>query len=75
MAGKIAALISLVDKTTGEQIKAKPRFLTEGHAALVDIHLISPICIEKYKDFRALARFMLRDHGKTIAAGIVMEIL
>jgi translation elongation factor EF-1alpha len=75
VAGKIVTLVGLVDKATGEQIKACPRFLTEGQAALVDITLASSVCIEKYKDFRSLARFMLRDHGKTIAAGVVMELL
>jgi len=74
-AGKIINLFSLVDKTTGEPTKSKPRFLNEGHAALIDIQLISPVCIEKYKDCRALARFMLRDHGRTIAAGVVMDFL
>ena len=73
--GKIVALVGLVDKATGEQTKAKPRFLTEGQAALVDIHLASSVCMERYKDFRSLARFMLRDHGRTIAAGVVIDLL
>lgn len=74
-AGKIVSLVALVDKATGEQTKARPRFLNEGQAALIDVSLTTPVCIERYKDFRSLARFMLRDHGKTIAAGVVMELL
>lgn len=33
-----------------------------------------PVCLEEYKDFKGLGRFMLRDKGSTIAAGIVLEV-
>lgn len=71
----ITALVSLIDKTTGSVIRNKPRVLTEGSAAIVEIALQRGVSLEVYQDYKTLGRFMLRDQGKTLAAGIVLAIL
>lgn len=38
------------------------------------IHTYKPVCVELYKDYKELGRFMLRYSSETIAAGIVTEV-
>uniref|UniRef100_A0A2I3LLN5 HBS1 like translational GTPase n=1 Tax=Papio anubis TaxID=9555 RepID=A0A2I3LLN5_PAPAN len=70
----IKRLISVLNKSTGEVTKKKPKFLTKGQNALVELQTQRPIALELYKDFKELGRFMLRYGGSTIAAGVVTEI-
>ncbi|XP_005390555.1 PREDICTED: HBS1-like protein isoform X1 [Chinchilla lanigera] len=70
----IKRLISVLNKSTGEVTKKKPKLLTKGQSALVELQTQRPVALELYKDFKELGRFMLRYSGSTIAAGVVMEI-
>ena len=38
------------------------------------IHTYKPVCVELYKDYKELGRFMLRYASDTIAAGVVTEV-
>eukprot|EP00124_Ichthyophonus_hoferi_P004534 Ihof_evm1s512 gene=Ihof_evmTU1s512 len=69
----ISKLEILLDKTTGEIAKKKPRVLPRNSTGIVEVTFNRPICMEEYKEFRDLGRFMMRDKGQTIAAGIVMK--
>lgn len=70
----IIKLKELLNKSTGELIKKKPRCLGNNSVAVVEIEVSKPICIEKYKDVKELGRVMLRVAGVTIAAGLVTGI-
>ncbi|XP_046530920.1 HBS1-like protein isoform X1 [Equus quagga] len=70
----IKRLISILNKSTGEVTKKKPKLLTKGQNALVELQTQRPVALELYKDFKELGRFMLRYGGATIAAGVVTEI-
>ncbi|MEJ1275305.1 HBS1-like protein isoform X1 [Cricetulus griseus] len=70
----IKRLISVLNKSTGEVTKKKPKLLTKGQNALVELQTQRPVALELYKDFKELGRFMLRYGGSTIAAGVVTEI-
>eukprot|EP00050_Salpingoeca_kvevrii_P016325 m.54423 g.54423 ORF g.54423 m.54423 type:complete len:862 (-) comp6845_c3_seq1:26-2611(-) len=71
----ITKLVSLLNKATGEVTKSRPRCLTKQSTAVVDLTLDFPVCIDTAASNKALSRFMLRSDGKTIAAGIVTEVL
>lgn len=71
----ITRLCSVLHKSTGEILQKKPRCLTKNSNAEVVIHTYRPVCVELYKDYKDLGRFMLRYGGETIAAGVVTEIL
>jgi len=73
--GNIKKLISLLNKSSGEVVKSKPRCLTGNQSAVVELVLSRPVPLELYKDNRELGRFMLRSGGNTLAAGIVTQIL
>ncbi|CAH2099603.1 unnamed protein product [Euphydryas editha] len=70
----IVKLKALLNKSTGEVLKKKPRCLGNNSVAVVDIEVSKPICIERYKDVKELGRVMLRVAGVTIAAGLVTDI-
>lgn len=70
----IRKLISVLHKSSGEVLKKKPKCLSKGMNAIVEIQTQRPVSLELYKDFKELGRFMLRYVGSTIAAGVVTEI-
>ncbi|XP_038655327.1 HBS1-like protein isoform X2 [Scyliorhinus canicula] len=70
----IRRLVSVLHKNTGEVLKKKPKCLTKGQNALIELQTQRPVSLELYKDFKELGRFMLRYSGSSIAAGVVTEI-
>lgn len=71
----IVKLKALLNKSTGELAKKKPRCLGNNSVAVVEIEVCRPICVEKYKDVKELGRVMLRVAGVTIAAGLITDIV
>ena len=71
----IRKLVATVDKATGEVTKRKPRCLAKNCNAVVEIATEAPVCLELYSTVKELGRFMLRSGGKTIAAGLVTELM
>ncbi|KAM8945543.1 HBS1-like protein [Pelodytes ibericus] len=71
----IRKLISVLHKSTGEVMKKKPKCLTKGMNAIIELQTQRPIALELYKEFKELGRFMLRYSGSSIAAGVVTEVL
>merc|ERR1711911_137422 len=63
-----------IHKSSGEVLRKKPRCLTKQTSGLVEIEVQRPVCMELYKDYRELGRFMLRAGGATIAAGLVTKV-
>uniref|UniRef100_A0A671WAC5 HBS1-like protein n=1 Tax=Sparus aurata TaxID=8175 RepID=A0A671WAC5_SPAAU len=70
----IRKLISVLHKSSGEVLKKKPKCLSKGMNAIVEIQTQRPVSLELYKDYKELGRFMLRYVGSTIAAGVVTEV-
>jgi elongation factor 1-alpha len=54
--------------------EANPAFLKSGDAALIRFMPTKPMAIEEMSNFPELARFAIRDMGKTVAAGVCMKI-
>uniref|UniRef100_A0A673CRH5 HBS1-like protein n=1 Tax=Sphaeramia orbicularis TaxID=375764 RepID=A0A673CRH5_9TELE len=71
----IKKLVSVLHKSSGEVLKKKPKCLSKGMNAIVEIQTQRPVSLELYKDYKELGRFMLRYVGSTIAAGVVTEDL
>mmetsp|Transcript_437 Transcript_437/g.608 ORF Transcript_437/g.608 Transcript_437/m.608 type:complete len:734 (-) Transcript_437:86-2287(-) len=69
----ITKIISKSNKKDGGLID-KPRVLTGGSNATVEIKLNEKICLEQYNECRALGRFALRRGGDTVAVGIVESL-
>ncbi|MEN3054851.1 MAG: elongation factor 1-alpha, partial [Candidatus Methanosuratincola petrocarbonis] len=63
-----------IDPKTGAVIEEKPTFLKQGDSAIVTFKPTKPLVIEKYNELPPLGRFALRDMGRTVAAGVVLEV-
>lgn len=73
---KIVEIVAKIDPKTGQEIEKNPQFLKTGDAAIVRIVPLKQLAAERYQDFpnTSLGRFAIRDMGKTIAVGQVLEI-
>eukprot|EP00285_Hemiselmis_virescens_P016658 CAMPEP_0173400684 /NCGR_PEP_ID=MMETSP1356-20130122/48633_1 /TAXON_ID=77927 ORGANISM="Hemiselmis virescens, Strain PCC157" /NCGR_SAMPLE_ID=MMETSP1356 /ASSEMBLY_ACC=CAM_ASM_000847 /LENGTH=566 /DNA_ID=CAMNT_0014360657 /DNA_START=95 /DNA_END=1795 /DNA_ORIENTATION=+ len=68
------ALKAILDKKTRQVKQKDPKFCKQGDSVVVRVKMARPICIEKYKDFAQMGRFMIRDQGSTIGIGIINEL-
>jgi elongation factor 1-alpha len=75
IATKFEEIQKKIDPRTGSTIEENPKFIKQGDAAIVKLKPIRPVVVEKYSDFPALGRFAIRDMGRTIAAGVVLEVI
>ena len=75
VACRIEEIINKLDPRTGQPLPEKPQFLKQGDSALVKMVPIKPMVVEKYQEFPPLGRFAIRDSGRTIAAGIVVDVV
>eukprot|EP01139_Manchomonas_bermudensis_P011269 Amastigsp_a342495_104.p1 type:complete len:471 gc:universal Amastigsp_a342495_104:1432-20(-) len=66
-------LLAIVDRKTNEVTQEHPRFVKAGQTVQARFKSDRPICLEKYKDFAQLGRFMLRDEGRTIGVGVITK--
>jgi elongation factor 1-alpha len=67
-------LLKKIDPRSGATIEENPSFLKQGDAAIVKFVPLRPVCMEKYAEIPQLGRFAIRDMGRTIAAGVVIDI-
>ena len=64
----------IVKKLNGDQAE-NPDFIRNGDAAIVKFVPLKPVVIETRETIPQLARFAIRDSGKTVAAGQCMEVV
>eukprot|EP00980_Cylindrotheca_fusiformis_P000856 scaffold221_cov120-Cylindrotheca_fusiformis.AAC.17 len=70
----ISKLVAIT-KSDGSVTKERPRALTRGMSAIVELTLSDKIVLETFANCRALGRFVLRRAGDTIAVGVIDEVL
>ena len=83
--GKISKLVSIIKKSKEdtkenkcedyEVTKSKPRKLIKNDLAEVVIKLEERICVDIFKNNKAMGRFAIRDNETTIAAGTVTKLI
>jgi elongation factor 1 alpha-like protein len=80
----VTKLIALLNNTSSDTtantnpiLKERPRALTSGSSAIVELKLSdnTKIVMDRFQECRALGRFVLRRGGDTIAIGIIEEVL
>lgn len=72
----LTKLIALL-KPDGSTLKERPRALTSGSSAMVELKLSdnTKIVMDTFQECRALGRFVLRRGGDTIAVGVIEETI
>ncbi|XP_065211051.1 eukaryotic peptide chain release factor GTP-binding subunit ERF3A isoform X2 [Planococcus citri] len=71
----VKTLICLIDKKTGEKSKTRPRFVKQDQVVIMRLECSGIICMEIFKTFPQMGRFILRDEGKTVGVGKVLKIV
>jgi elongation factor 1-alpha len=71
IACKFATLITKVDKRSGKELEAEPKFIKKGDAALVRLEPSKPMCCEPFATYPPLGRFAVRDMRQTVAVGVI----
>ena len=69
----MTGIISKFSKAKVSEKTKRPRLLTKGNNAMVEIATDVPVCLDLYANSKELGRFMLRTGGKSIAAGMVTD--
>ncbi len=70
---KITEIVKKINPQTGATIEENPDMLKSGDAAVIKVEPTQPLSVEKQADFPQLAKFAIRDMGKTVAAGIIID--
>ncbi len=74
VAARITEIQAKLDPRTGQVVEKNPQFLKMGDAAIVKFKPIKPMVIEKFSEFPQLGRFAMRDMGKTVGIGVVIDL-
>jgi len=76
VAGKIVEIKAKLDPKTGQVAEQNPQFIKQGDAAIIKVVPTKPVVVEKFQDFpnTSLSRFAMRDMGKTVAVGQVLDV-
>ncbi|MFX1452489.1 MAG: translation elongation factor EF-1 subunit alpha [Promethearchaeota archaeon] len=68
-------ILTKTDPRTGQVVQEKPDFLKMNEGGMVKFKPKKSFCLEKFSDFPQLGRFAVRDMGRTIAVGVVMDLV
>mmetsp|Transcript_20643 Transcript_20643/g.38477 ORF Transcript_20643/g.38477 Transcript_20643/m.38477 type:complete len:563 (+) Transcript_20643:1257-2945(+) len=71
----VTKLVSLFDTTTGKIVKKRPRCIPRYSTAVIQLDFGSPLCMERFSNYKALGRLTLRDGGSTVMCGMVTDLL
>jgi len=74
IACKFAELLTKVDRRTGKEMEAAPKFVKSGDAAMVKLVPSKPMCVESFADYPPLGRFAVRDMRQTVAVGVIKSV-
>jgi len=74
IACRITEIVAKLDPRTGQVIEKNPPFIKMGDIAVVKFKPIKPMVIEKFSEFPQLGRFAMRDMGKTVGIGVVIDV-
>jgi len=74
IACKFAEITSKIDKRSGKEKEANPKFLKKGDAGIVKMVPQKPMCVEAYTEYPPLGRFAVRDMRQTVAVGVIKAV-
>ncbi|MEM1657082.1 MAG: translation elongation factor EF-1 subunit alpha [Sulfolobaceae archaeon] len=74
IACRITEIVSKIDPRTGKELEKNPQFIKQGDVAIVKMKPIKQLVVEKFNEFPALGRFAMRDMGKTVGVGVIIDV-
>jgi peptide chain release factor subunit 3 len=70
----VAKLLRPIDPKTGKPVKKSVTFIKQGQSVICRIEVEQSITIETFDTFPQLGRLTLRDEGKTIGIGKIIQL-
>eukprot|EP00927_Polykrikos_kofoidii_P073507 TRINITY_DN69537_c0_g1_i1.p1 TRINITY_DN69537_c0_g1~~TRINITY_DN69537_c0_g1_i1.p1 ORF type:complete len:475 (-),score=88.80 TRINITY_DN69537_c0_g1_i1:75-1412(-) len=67
-------LVSKIDRKTGEEVEPNPLQAKTNDVVTARLRPRQPLCVEAFSAYPPLGRFAVRDHGRTVAVGVVKEV-
>ncbi|GAB4309403.1 MAG: translation elongation factor EF-1 subunit alpha [Promethearchaeota archaeon] len=74
VACKFIELVKKVNPADGSIIEDSPQMFRTNESGIVKLQPITKMCVEKFKEFPEIGRFAVRDMGRTVAVGIVLDV-
>ncbi len=74
VAAKITEIVGKLDPKTGQIAEKNPQFIKVGESAIMKFQPIKPMVVEKYSEIPQLGRFAMRDMGKTVGIGVIIDV-
>jgi len=74
IACKFSEIQTKIDRRTGKEIEASPKFVKSGDSCIVKMVPNKPMCVESFQKYSALGRFAVRDMKQTVAVGVIKEV-
>jgi elongation factor 1-alpha len=75
VAARITEIVGRLDPKTGQIAEKNPQFVKVGESAIMKFQPIKPMVIERYSDIPQLGRFAMRDMGKTVGIGVIIDVV
>ena len=69
----IERLVCTKDPQSGATVKERPRALLKGQAAVVELRVERAVCCEAFSQTPGLGRVAVRDGGRTLLVGVILE--
>ena len=74
IAVKFQEIQTKVDRRSGKELEAEPKFIKNNDAAFVNMVPTKPMCVETFKTYPPLGRFAVRDMRQTVAVGVIKSV-
>jgi elongation factor 1-alpha len=74
IACRFAEITSKIDRRSGKELEAEPKFVKMGDAAMVKMVPSKPMCVETFTEYPPLGRFAVRDMRQTVAVGVIKGV-
>jgi len=71
IACKFEKIHSKIDRRTGKELEAEPKFVKSGDACMATLIPSKAMCCEVFSDYPPLGRFAVRDMKQTVAVGVI----
>jgi len=71
---RVTQILKKINPKTGETLEENPDLLRNGDVAEIVCVPTRPTCIEKNSEFPQLAKVAIRDMGRTVAAGVCIDL-
>ncbi|KAK7071484.1 Elongation factor 1-alpha 1 [Halocaridina rubra] len=74
IACKFAELVTKIDRRTGKELEAGPKFVKSGDSCIVKMIPSKPMCVETFQQYPPLGRFAVRDMKRDILIWLALEL-